>query len=223
MPGRHSLRRKPESLTRGEGPHTRRSARGPRNRPAAPCSARRPVPPAELAVHPGPDAAGRAAPHLRRLAAAHRRQRPSLRASRSTWCSGTERPGRRHRRGSDKEPVLAKESVSVALPFATAPRAPRLPLGRGSATTGSRAGSTRRRSLPGACNEWFTTQYGVVVDSTAGGPAVAWCAADAPLLTVGDVVRGTWAERFEPPAAPCCPGSSTTTGPPTPRPSSPVR
>lgn len=88
-----------------------------------------------------------------------------------------------------KDAVLAKEAVYVAFPFAAG--APRFRYDRQQGWVDPAADHS-----PGACQEWFTTQHGVVVESPEG--AVAWCSADAPLFTVGDVVRGTWATRFEP-------------------------
>lgn len=90
-----------------------------------------------------------------------------------------------------KERELAKESVYVAFPFAA--HAPRFHYDRQQGWIDPAADHA-----PGACHEWFTTQYGVVVESTPGGPAVAWTSADAPLFTAGDIVRGAWPERFEP-------------------------
>ncbi|GHJ37043.1 hypothetical protein [Streptomyces sp. TS71-3] len=112
----------------------------------------------------------------------------------------------------DKERVLAKESLYVAFPFAAKGDAP----GDGDPGDGDPGdGDPERRGprfrvrydrqqgwvdpatdhAPGACNEWFTTLHGVTVDD------IVWTSADAPLFTVGDIVRGTWAERFEPAAA----------------------
>ena len=90
-----------------------------------------------------------------------------------------------------KRRELAKEAVYVAFPFAA--DAPRFRYDRQQGWI-----DPATDHAPGACHEWFTTQYGVVVDSTSGGPAVAWTSADAPLFTAGDIVRGAWPERFEP-------------------------
>ncbi|RIQ15902.1 hypothetical protein DY240_23400, partial [Jiangella rhizosphaerae] len=90
-----------------------------------------------------------------------------------------------------KERELAKESVYVAFPFGA--DAPRFHYDRQQGWIDPAADHA-----PGACHEWFTTQYGVVVESAPGGPAVAWTSADAPLFTAGDIVRGAWPERFEP-------------------------
>src|SRR5262249_36340341 len=79
-----------------------------------------------------------------------------------------------------KTRVLAKESVYVAFPFAA--RRPRFRYDRQQGWIDPAADHA-----PGACQEWFTTQYGVVVDGTGGGPAIAWTSADAPLFTTGDI------------------------------------
>ncbi|WP_345638458.1 glycoside hydrolase family 38 N-terminal domain-containing protein [Rugosimonospora acidiphila] len=94
----------------------------------------------------------------------------------------------------DKTRVLAKESVYVAFPFAG--DEPRFRYDRQQGWIDPAVDHA-----PGACQEWFTTQYGVVVDGTGGGPAIVWTAADAPLFTAGDIVRGAWPERFAPPRA----------------------
>ena len=83
----------------------------------------------------------------------------------------------------DKEAVRAKESVYVAFPFAV---------------PGATARYDRQAGwvdptvdhLPGACNEWFTTLFGVGLENAA--VAVHWTSADAPLFTLNDVVRGRW-------------------------------
>ena len=93
----------------------------------------------------------------------------------------------------DKDRVLAKESVYVAFPFAATD--PRFRYDRQQGWVDPALDHT-----PGACNDWFTTQYGVVVED-ADGSAIAWTAADAPLFTIGDVVRGAWHETFAPASA----------------------
>ncbi|MCP2329428.1 hypothetical protein HDA40_007935 [Hamadaea flava] len=92
----------------------------------------------------------------------------------------------------DKERVLAKESVYVAFPFAGAEPVLRYDRQQGWIDPAI-------DTAPGACHDWFTTQYAVVV-SDGDGPAVAWSSADAPLFTVGDIVRGEWREQFRPAA-----------------------
>ncbi|NUT34296.1 MAG: hypothetical protein HOV79_14605 [Hamadaea sp.] len=93
-----------------------------------------------------------------------------------------------------KERVLAKEALYVTFPFAA--ERPRVRYDRQQGWIDPAADHA-----PGACHDWFTTQYGVVVsDETdgSGGPAVVWTSADAPLFTAGDIVRGAWHERFTP-------------------------
>ncbi|MFD0663569.1 glycoside hydrolase family 38 N-terminal domain-containing protein [Thermocatellispora tengchongensis] len=95
----------------------------------------------------------------------------------------------------EKERELAREAVYVAFPFAA--DRPRFRYDRQQGWIDPAADHA-----PGACQEWFTTQYGVVVEpgtgADAGGGAIAWTSADAPLFTAGDIVRGAWPERFEP-------------------------
>lgn len=89
----------------------------------------------------------------------------------------------------DKTRVLAKESVYVAFPFAATE--PRVRYDRQQGWVDPATDHT-----PGACHEWFTTQYGVLVES--GEATIAWTSADAPLFTVGDLVRGAWPTSFTP-------------------------
>ncbi|SOD59171.1 Glycosyl hydrolases family 38 N-terminal domain-containing protein [Streptomyces zhaozhouensis] len=92
----------------------------------------------------------------------------------------------------EKEAVLSKESVYVAFPFAAT--RPTVHYDRQQGWIDPAVDHP-----PGACHEWLTTQYGVAV--TEGGPegaGVVWSSADAPLFTVGDIVRGTWPTRFDP-------------------------
>ncbi|MCI0632955.1 MAG: hypothetical protein L0206_03425 [Actinobacteria bacterium] len=90
----------------------------------------------------------------------------------------------------DKEHVLAKESVYVAFPFAFARPTMRYDRQHGWVDPAA-------DHLPGACNEWFTTQFGVGLQDDGG--ALVWTSASAPLFAVGDVVRGLWPETFETP------------------------
>jgi hypothetical protein len=84
-----------------------------------------------------------------------------------------------HTRGDD--------SVYVAFPFAFAE--PRLEYDRQQGWVDPAVDNQ-----PGACNEWFTNQYALVLSEP--GLAVTWTALDAPLFTLGDVVTGTWREEF---------------------------
>ncbi len=92
----------------------------------------------------------------------------------------------------DKTPTLAKESIYVAFPFAV-----EAPTVRYDRQQGWVAPATDHQV--GACNEWLTVQNAVSVSNDAR--MVAWSSADAPLFTVSDVVRGTWARTFHAPNA----------------------
>ena len=48
--------------------------------------------------------------------------------------------------------------------------------------------------LPGAGKEWFSVQHWVAADQD--GVTVAIIPVDAPLVTLGDIVRGTWPREF---------------------------
>jgi len=50
--------------------------------------------------------------------------------------------------------------------------------------------------LKGANAAWFTVQHWVKVASS--GLSVAVVPVDSPLITLGDIVRGTWPEEFHP-------------------------
>lgn len=90
-----------------------------------------------------------------------------------------------------KERVLAKEALYVAFPFAAGQPAFRYDRQQGWIDPAA-------DHAPGACNDWFTTQYGVAVSDGHDGPAVVWTSADAPLFTAGDIVRGGWHDQFTP-------------------------
>lgn len=87
----------------------------------------------------------------------------------------------------DKEAVLAKESVYVAFPFAID-----RPVVRYDRHQGWVDPAVDHHI--GACNEWLTTQNAVSVSE--GELSIIWTSADAPLFTMGDIVRGTWPQHF---------------------------
>lgn len=89
-----------------------------------------------------------------------------------------------------KQPVLAKESVYVAFPFALDQAAVRYDRQQGWV-------DPARDHQPGACNEWFTVAQAVTL--TDAGGSIGWTSADAPLFALGDVVRGRWSSQ--PPAS----------------------
>jgi alpha-mannosidase len=51
-----------------------------------------------------------------------------------------------------------------------------------------------RDQLPGAGKEWFSVQHWVAAEQ--GSMTVALVPVDAPLVSLGDIVRGTWPEEF---------------------------
>lgn len=87
-----------------------------------------------------------------------------------------------------KEAVYDKESVYVAFPFAVAGATARYDRQVGWV-------DPVRDHLPGAANEWFTTLFGVGLANDE--VALTWTSADAPLFTLGDVVRGRWPNAAE--------------------------
>ncbi|MHB8717574.1 MAG: glycoside hydrolase family 38 N-terminal domain-containing protein [Candidatus Dormibacteria bacterium] len=86
-----------------------------------------------------------------------------------------------------KEEVLDKEAVYVVFPFAVGED----PVMRYDRQLGWV--DPRIDHHAGACNEWFTTQYGVSVSDDI---SVTWISCDAPLFTWGDIVRGRWPARL---------------------------
>ncbi|MCC6231398.1 MAG: hypothetical protein IT580_02075, partial [Verrucomicrobiales bacterium] len=86
-----------------------------------------------------------------------------------------------------KVPTLAKEAAYVAFPFATG--TPRFRY-----ATQNGWVDPAKDLLPGACHEWFTVSDWVSVEGA--GLAVTLAPLDAPLVTLGDVVRGTWPETM---------------------------
>jgi len=53
-----------------------------------------------------------------------------------------------------------------------------------------------RDQLPGAGKEWFSVQHWVSAEQ--GGVTAALVPVDAPLVCLGDIVRGTWPAKFSP-------------------------
>jgi hypothetical protein len=89
-----------------------------------------------------------------------------------------------------KEATFAKESVYVAFPFA---------VGADPAVHYDRQQGWVDPAvdvLPGACTEWLAVQDAVCVNGSAGG--VTWSSTSAPLVAVGDIVRGRWSTGFAP-------------------------
>ena len=53
-----------------------------------------------------------------------------------------------------------------------------------------------RDQLPGAGKEWFSVQHWVAAEQD--GVSAALVPVDAPLVCLGDIVRGTWPAKFTP-------------------------
>ena len=87
-----------------------------------------------------------------------------------------------------KDPVDKKEAVYFAFPSPLRPR---------SSVTKSRTGGLTHFIIcsNGANSAWFTVQHWVKVASP--GLSVGLVPIDSPLVTLGDINRGTWPERFE--------------------------
>jgi alpha-mannosidase len=88
-----------------------------------------------------------------------------------------------------KDPVDRKEAVYFAFPIAAA---------RPEFTYEIQNGwvDPAHDLLKGANVAWFTVQHWVRVESP--GLSVGLVPVDSPLVTLGDIVRGTWPEAFEP-------------------------
>jgi hypothetical protein len=88
-----------------------------------------------------------------------------------------------------KEEVYTKEGIYFAFPLAM--KAPRF---RYEIQNGFVDPS--RDQMPGAGNEWFSVQHWIAADQD--GVTAAIVPVDAPMVTLGDMVRGTWAREFGP-------------------------
>ena len=88
-----------------------------------------------------------------------------------------------------KDPVDAKEAVYFAFPVAAAPADFSYEIQNGWV-------DPAHDLLKGANSAWFTVQHWVKV--AAPDLSVGLVPLDSPLVTLGDIVRGTWPERFEP-------------------------
>lgn len=87
-----------------------------------------------------------------------------------------------------KQATRNKEAAYVAFPFAF-----ERPTFRYATQNG--IVNPARDLLPGACHEWFTVQDWIAVQDASGVTATL-APVDAPLVTLGDLVRGTWPETF---------------------------
>ncbi len=91
-----------------------------------------------------------------------------------------------------KEPVRNKEAVYFAFPFDVQQPSFGYEIQNGWV-------DPRRDAWKGACREWFVTQHWVKVASA--DYAIGLVPLDAPLVTLGDIDRGTWPEQFDPKSA----------------------
>ena len=87
-----------------------------------------------------------------------------------------------------KTAVTQKEAVYFAFPFAL--KRPQFAYQVQNALVRPDADQ-----LPGAGREWFATQNLITVRDAA--TAIAWATPDAPLVTLGDINRGTWPRHFQ--------------------------
>ena len=88
-----------------------------------------------------------------------------------------------------KQEVYTKEGIYFAFPLAM--KSPRYRY-----ETQNGFVDPSRDQMPGAGNEWFSVQHWVAADQD--GATAAIVPVDAPMVTLGDVVRGTWARAFTP-------------------------
>jgi hypothetical protein len=88
-----------------------------------------------------------------------------------------------------KTEVYSKEAVYFAFPLAMDHPQFRYEIQNGSV-------DPSRDQLPGAGKEWFSVQHWVAAEQA--GVTAALVPVDAPLVCLGDIVRGTWPEKFSP-------------------------
>jgi len=87
----------------------------------------------------------------------------------------------------EKRMVYDKEAAYFAFPFAMASPHFRYGIQNGVIDPAT-------DMLPGAGREWFTVQDWVSLATE--GQAITWTPVDAPLVTFGDIARGTWPREF---------------------------
>lgn len=90
----------------------------------------------------------------------------------------------------EKEDSLAKESVYVAFPFGVGDRRLRYERQLGWVDPAV-------DFVSGACYEWHTAQNAVLLGSNEA-VTITWVPVDAPLFTMGDIVRSEWPDRHDP-------------------------
>jgi hypothetical protein len=86
-----------------------------------------------------------------------------------------------------KQMVYAKEAAYFAFPWAAANPTFRFDIANGWV-------DPEKDLLAGAANEWFVVQHAVNVED--GTAAVTLGVVDAPLVSLGDINRGRWPEKF---------------------------
>jgi hypothetical protein len=87
----------------------------------------------------------------------------------------------------NKTEVYTKEGVYFAFPLAMEHPRFRYEIQNGFV-------DPSRDQLPGAGKEWFSVQHWLTAEE--GGMTAAIIPVDAPLVTLGDIARGTWPEEF---------------------------
>ncbi|MGH9345017.1 MAG: glycosyl hydrolase-related protein, partial [Terriglobia bacterium] len=91
-----------------------------------------------------------------------------------------------------KQPVMHKEAVYFAFPFAIAHPDFDYEIQNGWV-------DPAQNILKGGSLDWFTVRHWVRVSGTAFSAAIV--PVDAPLVTLGDINRGTWPKKFNPKSA----------------------
>jgi hypothetical protein len=87
----------------------------------------------------------------------------------------------------NKTEVYTKEGIYFAFPFTMDQPRFRYEIQNGYV-------DPQRDQIPGAGKEWFSVQHWVAADQD--GATAALVPVDAPLATLGDVIRGTWPREF---------------------------
>jgi len=88
----------------------------------------------------------------------------------------------------DKTEVITKEAAYFAFPFAMTQPQFKYEIQNGVI-------DPAKDMYPGAGHEWFSAQHWVTVEQD--GVAATVMPLDAPLITLGDINRGEWPEKFE--------------------------
>jgi hypothetical protein len=86
-----------------------------------------------------------------------------------------------------KKEVYTKEGIYFTFPFAMDQPQFRYEIQNGVV-------NPARDQMPGAGKEWFSVQHWVAADQA--GVTAALVPVDAPLVTLGDIIRGTWPKEF---------------------------